>query len=218
MAQAAVESLRLYGVATVESSSVASLADGTSIVPFRMLGAVVAPSKYTRVVLDEAEMNEYTRILEEVLSNAPVLPAPPGTVFRTRESLARWLELHYFTLTQAMGIVEGHGEARVLITKTSTADPPDATPGEIKENTKQLAGVASDSMRVLRGQAAATISLPVRDDDTTVVAHASFLVDMERWALFSELVAKEDQRHTDLEFRLSGPWPPYDFVRMEFGS
>ena len=41
---------------------------------------------------------------------------------------------------------------------------------------------------------------------------------MERWALFCELVAKEDQRHTDLDFQLSGPWPPYDFVRMEFGG
>jgi len=218
MAQAAVEGLRLYGVAAFESASVASLAEGTSIVPFRMLGAVVAPTRYSRVTLDESEMNEYTRILEEVQSNGAVLPAPPGTVFRNRESLARWLELHYFTLTQAMGVVEGHGEARVLITKTSNADPIDGTPGEIKEKAKELAATASDSMRVLRGQSAATISLPVSDDDATVIAHASFLVDMERWGLFSELVAKEDQRNTDLNFRLSGPWPPYDFVRMEFGG
>ena len=218
MAQAAVEGLRLYGVAAVESTTVVSLAEGTSIVPFRLLGAVVAPTRYTRVSLDESEMNEYTRILEEVQSNGAVLPAPPGTVFRNRESLARWLELHYFTLTQAMGVVEGHGEARVLITKTHNADPIDATPGELKEKAKELAATASDSMRVLRGQAAATISLPVADDDTTVVAHASFLVDMERWGMFSELVAKEDQRNTELDFRLSGPWPPYDFVRMEFGG
>lgn len=208
----------MYGVAAFESASVASLAEGTSIVPFRMLGAVVAPTRYSRVTLDESEMNEYTRILEEVQSNGAVLPAPPGTVFRNRESLARWLELHYFTLTQAMGVVEGHGEARVLITKTSNADPIDGTPGEIKEKAKELAATASDSMRVLRGQSAATISLPVSDDDATVIAHASFLVDMERWGLFSELVAKEDQRNTDLNFRLSGPWPPYDFVRMEFGG
>jgi hypothetical protein len=218
MAQAAVEGLRLYGVAAVESTTVVSLAEGTSIVPFRLLGAVVAPTRYTRVSLDEAEMNEYTRILEEVQSNGAVLPAPPGTVFRNRESLARWLELHYFTLTQAMGVVEGHGEARVLITRNPAADQPDASAGEIKEKAKELAAVASDSMRVLRGQAAATISLPVADDDTTVVAHASFLVDMERWGMFSELVAKEDQRNTELDFRLSGPWPPYDFVRMEFGG
>ena len=218
MAQAAIEGLRLYGVAAVESTTVVSLAEGTSIVPFRLLGAVVAPTRYTRVSLDEAEMNEYTRILEEVQSNGAVLPAPPGTVFRNRESLARWLELHYFTLTQAMGVVEGHGEARVLITRNPAADQPDASAGEIKEKAKELAAVASDSMRVLRGQAAATISLPVADDDTTVVAHASFLVDMERWGMFSELVAKEDQRNTELDFRLSGPWPPYDFVRMEFGG
>jgi hypothetical protein len=41
---------------------------------------------------------------------------------------------------------------------------------------------------------------------------------MERWGLFTELVAKEDQRHTDLDFQVTGPWPPYDFVRMEFGG
>jgi hypothetical protein len=218
MAQAALDGLRLFGVATLESNAVTSLAGGTSIVPFRMLGAVVAPSRYVRVALDEAEMAEYTRVLEEVQANSSVLPAPPGTVFRTRESLARWLELHYFTLTQAVGVVEGHAEARVLITRSSTADAADATADEIKESIKQLAAVASDSLRVLRGQAAATISLPVAEDDTTVVSHASFLVDMERWGLFTELVAKEDQRHSDLDFRLTGPWPPYDFVRMEFGG
>jgi hypothetical protein len=218
MAQAPVDALRLYGVAAVESNAVRSLAEGTTIVPFRLLGAVVAPTRYARVPVDESEIGEYTRILEEVQSNATVLPAPPGTVFRTRDSLARWLELHYFTLTQAIGVVEGHSEARVVITKNASVDEKNATPAEIKEHTKQLASVASDSMRVLRGQATATITLPVSEDDTTVVAQASFLVDMERWALFCELVAKEDQRHTDLDFRLSGPWPPYDFVRMEFGG
>jgi len=202
----------------VEGTNVTSLAGGTSIVPFRLLGAIVAPAKYTRAALDDAELNEYTRILEEVQSNSAVLPAPPGTVFRTREALARWLELHYFTLTQAIGMVEGHAEARVTIVKTVSADPPDATAAEIKDHAKQLAATASDSLRVLRGQAAATISLPVSDSDTTLIAHASFLVDMERWGLFTELVAKEDQRHTDLDFQVTGPWPPYDFVRMEFGG
>jgi len=218
MAQAAVDGIRLYGVAALESTNIGSLAEGTSIIPFRMLGAVVAPSRYSRVTLNEAEMAEYTRVLEEVQANSSVLPAPPGTVFRSRDSLTRWLELHYFTLTQAIGVVEGHAEARVVITKSQSADAPGATAEEIKEKTKQLAAVASDSLRVLRGQSAATISLPVADDDTTVVSHASFLVDVERWGLFTELVAKEDQRHADLDFRLTGPWPPYDFVRMEFGG
>jgi len=218
MAQAPVTALRLFGVAMLDAPSTHSLAQGTDLIPFRSLAAVVAPTQYTRPTLDEAELGEYTRILEEVQTNAAVLPAPPGTVFQSRENLARWLELHYFTLTQAIGYVDGHGQARVTVTKTAGVDPEDATVEETRESARQLRGLAAESMRVLRGQAAATVSLPLTDDDTTTVAHASFLVDMDKWPVFAELVAKEDQRHTDLDFRLSGPWPPYDFVKMEFGG
>ena len=199
-------------------SSSHELAEGTSIVQLRSLAAVVAPSRYSRVVLDEKEMNDYTRVLEEVQGGSAVLPAPPGTIFRSRESLLRWLELHYFTLTQTMSAIEGHGQARLTAIKTVGVDPSNATGAEAKESAKQLIAAASQSMRVLRGQAAATITLPVPDDETTVIAQASFLVEMDRWHEFADLVRKEDQRQTALDFHLTGPWPPYDFVKMQFGG
>jgi len=218
MAQAPVTALRLYGVATHESTSANELADGTSLVQFRSLAAVVSPTRYHRVTLDADELGEYTRILEEVQSNAAVLPAPPGTVFRSRDSLMRWLELHYFTLTQTMSAIEGHGQARLTITKTIGVDPDNATGAEAKESAKQLVATASQSMRVLRGHAAATVVLPAIEGETTIVAQASFLVELDHWTAFAELVEKEDQRQTALDFHLSGPWPPYDFVRMQFGG
>ncbi|HEX2721629.1 MAG TPA: GvpL/GvpF family gas vesicle protein [Gemmatimonadaceae bacterium] len=218
MAQAAVNALRLYGVAAHDSTSHQGLAEGTDLVQFRSLAAVVSPVRYTRVVLDDKELKEYRRVLEEVHGIAAVLPAPPGTVFRSRDNLMRWLELHYFTLTQTLGAVEGHGQARLTITKTQGIDPANATSDEAKESAKQLLATASQSMRVLRGQAAATVSLPAPGDDTAVIAQASFLVELDRWSEFADLVAKEDQRQTALDFHLSGPWPAYDFVRMQFGG
>ena len=218
MAQAPVTGLRLYGVAAHESTAANGLAEGTSLVQFRSLDAVVIPTRYHRITLDDDEMNHYTRVLEEVQSNAAVLPAPPGTVFRSRESLMRWLELHYFTLTQTMSAIEGHGQARLTITKTIGVDPDNATGAEAKESTKQLVATASQSMRVLRGHAAATVVLPAIEGETSIVAQASFLVELDHWTAFAELVDKEDQRQTALDFHLSGPWPPYDFVRMQFGG
>jgi hypothetical protein len=218
MAQTPLTGLRMYGVAAHDPTSGHELAEGTSLVQLRSLAAVVAPAKYSRVVLDENEMADYTRVLEEVQASAAVLPAPPGTIFRSRESLLRWLELHYFTLTQTMSAIEGHGQARLTATKTTGVDPANATGAEAKESAKQLIATASQSMRVLRGQAAATISLPVPDDETLVIAQASFLVDLDHWHEFAELVEKEDQRQTALDFHLTGPWPPYDFVRMQFGT
>lgn len=218
MAQASINALRLYGVAAHESTPGHALAEGTSLVQFRSLAAVVSPARYHRITLDDDEIGDYTRILEEVQSNAAVLPAPPGTIFRSRDSLMRWLELHYFTLTQTLSTVEGHGQARLTITKTVGVDPSDATGAEAKESAKQLVATASQSMRVLRGHAAATVTLPAIEGETTIVSQASFLVELDHWTAFAELVQKEDQRQTALDFHLSGPWPPYDFVRMQFGG
>ena len=218
MAQASVTGYRLYGVAAHESTAGHTLADGTSLVQFRSLAAVVSPSRYHRVTVDEDEIAQYTRILEEVQSNTAVLPAPPGTIFRSRDSLMRWIELHYFTLTQTMSAIEGHGQARLTITKTLGVDPSDATGAEAKESAKQIVATATQSMRVLRGHAAATVVLPAIEEETLIVSQASFLVELDHWTAFSDLVQKEDERQTALDFHLSGPWPPYDFVRMQFGG
>lgn len=218
MAQVPLSALKLYGVAAHESTNSHALSEGTNLVRFRSLAAVVAPARYSRLALDEKEIAEYTRVLEEVQTSTSVLPAPPGTIFRSRDNLMRWLELHYFTLTQTMGAIEGHAQARITIVKTVGVDPADATNAEVKESNKQLIATASQSMRVLRGQSAATVVLPLPEGETNVVAQASFLVELEHWNSFADLVTKEDQRQTALDFHLSGPWPPYDFVKMQFGG
>jgi hypothetical protein len=47
---------------------------------------------------------------------------------------------------------------------------------------------------------------------------ASFLVDRSHWREFADAVAAEVGRQPALEIRLTGPWPPYDFVRLQFGG
>jgi hypothetical protein len=212
MAQATVAALRLYGVAAVENGQAASLVDGTSLIHFRAVAAIVEPAHYSAPALGDDETQRYLEVLEEAHSNAAVLPAPPGTVFQSQNTLTRWLELHYFTLTEALAVIEGHAAARVSI--TVKPGQPDGDAG------RSFAALAADSLRSLRSQAAATVTLPKADDDDEdgVVARASFLVDSQRWETFKDTVNKEAQRHPALGFRVTGPWPPYDFVRMQFGG
>lgn len=212
MARAPVNPLRLYGVAAVESGQVSSLAQGTSLVHYRALAAIVEPSSYSSVDLNDAEMTKYLGILEEAYSHVAVLPAPPGTVFQSPDTLTRWLELHYFTLTEALAVIEGHSAARVSIRTHGT--------GHEDEMQKSFAALAAESLRALRSQAAATVTLPraTGDEEDGVVARASFLVDSQRWQVFQDTVTKEAHRQSSLDFKVTGPWPPYDFVRMQFGG
>src|ERR1700693_1912994 len=122
MAQAALSALRLYGVAAAESGQTSSLAEGTVLTHYRALAAIVEPSSYSTVNLDDGEMTKYLRVLEEAHEHASVLPAPPGTVFQSKDKLTRWLELHYFTLTEALSVIEGHAAARVSITTQGKKD------------------------------------------------------------------------------------------------
>lgn len=211
MAQASLNALRLYGVAAVESGHTSSLAEGTTLTHYRALAAVVEPSTYSLPSLDDGEMANYLRVLEEVHSHTSVLPAPPGTVFQSQSTLTRWLELHYFTLTEALSVIEGHAAARVSVIMQEKHEI---------ETQKNFAALAADSLRLLRGQAAATVTLPLADsdDEEGVIARASFLIDTQRWQAFNDTVSKEAQRQSGLDFQVTGPWPPYDFVRMQFGG
>jgi hypothetical protein len=210
MAQNTV-ALRLYGVAAVESGHAMSLAEGTTLVHYRALAAIVEPSPYAVSKLEDAEMSKYLTVLEEAQAHSAVLPAPPGTIFQSQPTLTRWLELHYFTLTEALSVIDGHAAARVSV----------MTQGKQQEDSrKSFAALAAESLRLLRSQAAATVTLPKAegDEEEGVLARASFLVDTQRWQAFKDTVSKEAQRQDSLEFEVTGPWPPYDFVRMQFGG
>lgn len=212
MAQGSLTALKVYGVAAVDSAQTSSLADATNLVHYRALAAVVEPSAYSNVTLDEKEMEHYLAILDEVTTHAAVLPAPPGTVFRSHGTLTAWLELHYFTLTEAMNVIEGHSAARVSIRTPATHEAGVAE--------KSFQALAAESLRALRGQAAATVTLPHADGDEAegIVARASFLIDSQRWTQFEEAVSVEAKRQSAVDFQVTGPWPPYDFVRMQFGT
>jgi hypothetical protein len=188
-----------------------SLAEGTTLVHYRALAAIVEPSPYTVSKLEDQEMAKYLAVLEEAQAHSAVLPAPPGTIFQSQPTLTRWLELHYFTLTEALSVIEGHAAARVSVTSQGKQE---------EDSRKSFAALAAESLRLLRSQAAATVTLPKADGDEEqgVLARASFLVDTQRWQAFKDMVSKEAQRQGSLDFQVTGPWPPYDFVRMQFGT
>jgi hypothetical protein len=150
-------------------------------------------------------------------------------VFRDRDVLMQWMELHYFTLLDALAFVEDRAVARVAVAPVvpaaavpagsgraaEPAEPAEPAGGAEEETARREASeaVLRDALRVLRRHAVASIAV---GGDGSYAAAASFLVERTRWELFAGVVRQENERLTDFTLRLSGPWPPYDFVRMQF--
>jgi hypothetical protein len=61
--------------------------------------------------------------------------------------------------------------------------------------------------------------IPLKTEHLTgIVLSSSFLVEKELWNDFTGSVEEQRTKNPGLHFDLSGPWPPFDFVRMQFGG
>ncbi len=197
--------LRLYGVATLAHADDRPLVDSTSVVALRDIGAIVRPSVYTIPPLDDTEMLECGRVVEAVFRAHTILPAPCGTVFKSEDHVRRWLELNYVSLIEGIHFVDGRCETRVH-----------ASEAPIEENAAEVdpPALATESFRALRKYAVA--ALPLRPEEGRLMS-AAFLVERGEFSGFEQHV-KEQARHVGrLRLHVTGPWPPYDFVRMDFG-
>ena len=212
--------MRLFGIIAVDASeSARTFTPETEVVSFRDIGAVVADTPHARPATSPDDATSYRTVVETVFATQAIVPAPAGVVFRGRDAVLRWLELHYVTLSDALAYVEGRAVGRVHVSRVGGNVT--VSDGRTEEMAVDVDAVAAESFRVLRRHAVALITLrktPGGSGSNGASSGASFLIDRERWRFFEDVVAEEGRRDPELRFQLTGPWPPYDFVRMQFGG
>jgi len=113
MASGGSNALCFYGVIDADGADAALLeAQHISLVAYRDLAAVVAPAPYVRVTPGDVELQDFVRVVDALSAYGPIIPAPPGTVFRDETVLSRWLDVHYAKLHETLGIIERREDGR----------------------------------------------------------------------------------------------------------
>ena len=201
--------LTLFGVTFLESHDVRPPVPDTELVVVRDVAAVCAQGPYTRTDPTAERIDHFASVIETYSQRGPILPAPMGVVFRSRDAVQRGVELHFVALSDALNYVENRVVARVHVYR----------PGEAgdREVGADLAAAAADSLRIL--QRASVTTVPLRTEKLTgIVLSAAFLVEHDKWSEFAAEVEQQGRHNADLRFELTGPWPPYDFVQMQLGA
>ena len=203
-------SLRVYGVVMQDGQAPPRLPEGVKLLPLRELAAVTEEGDFTLKEVDQPMIQRHDEVVRSIFDKEAVLPAPVGTIFRSADVLTRWMELHYVALSDALAWVEGRVAARVHITRAQAREAD-------KEAGSDLAAIAAEVTRSLRRHAVSIV--PLRNEEVTgIVLTAAYLVERELWSEFRDEVNEEAEKHPLLKVELTGPWPPYDFVRMQFGG
>ena len=209
--------------AALELCALVSLEDGTplrltdaELVAFRDIGGLVRHVPFVPATGNPEDVEAYRSVVEGAFASRTVVPVPLGTIFRGREPLVRWLELHYFTLADALRFLHDRQSARVRIVPGLATQSWDTRERTVRE--ADLEVTAYDSFRVLRRCAVAFLPVASEPHVAEDGAEAAFLVDREQWHVFTTAVKDEQKRLPDLRFEQTGPWPPYDFVRLDLNG
>jgi hypothetical protein len=188
---------------------------GVQSVDYRDVAAVVRKADFVRTEPTDSGIAAYRETVEEAFQYGAVIPAPYGTIFRSRDALLRWMELHYFTLADALRFLHDRQVARVRVAPAALGTWDTV---EHRARGADLEVTAFDSFRLLKRQAVAYVPVEVPGRRSESGAEGAFLVERDHWNQFMALLKEEQRRLPDLKFEHTGPWPAYDFVRLDLNG
>jgi Gas vesicle synthesis protein GvpL/GvpF len=181
----------------------------------------------------------HEQAVEAVMAQSPVLPAPFASIFSSPEKLARFVEVHQALIAGFLKNTTDKHEWSVRVfadpnraaepvmaavqaqTSFSGSAPATSQPYE-RKNRADTAGSAlepiitavADDLGKLASARADRKSIGGDDAKRSELKHWAFLVPDDRVEAFRALAdaATREYGPHGLEFRVSGPWPPYSFV------
>lgn len=209
------DAIALCGIVSREGRPAPHVPDSETV-DYRDVSAVVRRADFVPLEPTEAGIAEYREVVEGAFACGAVVPAPYGTIFRNRDALLRWLELHYFTLADALRFLHDRQVARVRVAPVALGSGWDTV--EHHARGADLAVTAFESFRVLKRQAVAYVPIEVPGRRSEHGTEAAFLIEKDHWGQFMALLKEEQRRLPDLRFEHTGPWPAYDFVRLDLNG
>ena len=201
----AQQAIYLFGVArakTWRGGRVAQREDADVLrVRYRDLDAIVRPVPYEVPPMDDMRVQAHQKVVEAAMRRGTVLPAPFGIVFRGRRQLIHLLQDQYLVIDEGLSFIEGHWELRLHIATAAGGEDIDL----------ELSDLAMLLYSELRRHARAAV--PFAAEGRRLLS-AAFLVERSAWIDFVDRAEDLAAAHEEITFDITGPWPPYDFVRI----
>lgn len=163
----------------------------------------------------------HERVVESLMDRRPLLPLRFGTMLAGEDELAAAVTARHDELGQALDHVRGRVEMGLRVVSPADPEPrPRAGSSGGHSGRSYLMARAAEHRRIGRlvrevhrplAELAAAGSVRERPQPPAVLV-AAYLVDRDRVADFRTRAATLAAGHDDLQFHVTGPWPPYNFT------
>lgn len=197
--------LYLYGIINKEDIKldIKGLEDmSIKKIDFKDVSALTSSYPTLKSVLKEEEAMQHADIVKKIAEKTTIVPVSYGTVFEDQEILRTILSSSYPAIKQTLMLIDGKIELGLKVVKNKFDDVNNGIALEILDSLSKL------SIKNIKGDIFS---------DRLLLNH-SFLVEKNKFSEFSEEIAKLEEKHKELKFVYTGPWPPYSFVNIKISG
>ena len=209
-------------------------------IPYHEMGLIVSSLKEEIKGITEDRVLIHERVVESLMGNYTVLPMRFITVFKNRDGALSLMRDHYIDFKNNIlrlrnkveygirviwsGDLVKEGIARKIEEETEQLSIPGNTPAknylkkklkEYRINTK-FKEEAEENITLIdnlfQNLAAEKKLEKLKSND--LLLSACYLVEKNRQSQFKETFEKLKNTHTHLKYLFSGPWPPYNFIKL----
>ena len=209
-------------------------------IPYHEMGLIVSSLKEEIKGITEDRVLIHERVVESLMGNYTVLPMRFITVFKNRDGALSLMRDHYIDFKNNIlrlrnkveygirviwsGDLVREGIARKLEEETEQLSISGNTPAknylkkklkEYRINTK-FKEEAEENITLIdnlfQNLAAEKKLEKLKSND--LLLSACYLVEKNRQSQFKETFEKLKNIHTHLKYLFSGPWPPYNFIKL----
>ena len=168
-------------------------------IDFRDISALTSIYPILHPALKEDEAMQHADILKKIAKKTTVIPMSFGMIFNDQEILEMILSKSYLAIKQTLALIDGKIELGVKVVQNQFYDAPNGIVLEILGQLDKL------SVKSVKGD----------NFSSRLLLNHSFLVEKNKFLKFSEEIAELEEKHKDLKFIYTGPWPPYSFVNID---
>lgn len=199
---------------------------------YRDLSALVA--EVLAIGYDPVAQNvlEHQRVIEEIMRQTTVIPMAFGTTFKEIEDAQMLLEKTYEDLRSVLLAIEGAIELGVKVfwdqdkmIKKLAAEKPEILEKANSYHDKMERGrLIQENLHTIKEEYYNQIygslvrkALNVKVNRTIgeeMIFNAAFLVEKKKEDDFDGAMNCLGQQYEELDFKYTGPWPPYNFVNI----
>lgn len=176
-------------------------------IPYKDISAVVSDTPLTEYQPTEENIKIHNEIVNLVMKEHSVIPMAFGMVFKDKEVLLSVLEKSYDAIKKSLELFDNKVELGVKIVLNK--ELMELLEGEMKSK------FASYIFESLKKGAAESVNGKLFSE--RLLLNASFLVEKNKVEEFSKEVDKVKGMLAP-KVQYTGPWPPYNFVKINIGK